>query len=69
MELYQRGEPVYLLTLWIQGGLLAKYLVYVATFSDSISFDMQRDHVMKKLKFYLLKPSPRVVRRGGGGGG
>ena len=31
---------------------------HVATFCDSILFDMQHDHVLKKLDFDLLNPSP-----------
>ena len=35
---------------------------HVATFLDSLQFDMQHGHLLKKLNFDLLTPSLRVVR-------
>ena len=45
-------------------GVQAKYLVPCCCNRDSLQFDMQHDHVLKKLTFDLLTPSP-----GGGGTG
>ena len=39
----------------------ANICYHVATFREFNKFDMQHDHVLKKLNFYLLTPSPRVV--------
>ena len=44
----------------------ANICYHVATFREFNKFDMQHDHVLKKLNFYLLTPSPRVVGEGGG---
>ena len=37
----------------------AKYLLQSCCIRDSLSFDMQHDHVVKKLNFDLLTPSVR----------
>ena len=42
---------------------------HVAVFRDSISLDMQHDHVLKKLNFDLLTRSGASVCVCGGGGG
>ena len=34
---------------------------YISVVRDSLKFDMQHSHVLKKLNFNLLTPSPRVV--------
>ena len=51
-----------LLTLSVRrrGGLRAKYLLSCCCIRDSLSFDLQQDHVLKKLNFDL---------QGWGGGG
>ena len=46
-----------------QGCLKAKYLLPCCCIRDSLNFDMQHVHVLKKLNFDLLTPSP-----GSGGG-
>ena len=48
-----------------QGSLLTKYLLQCCYMCDSLWFDMQYDHVLKKLNFDLLT-SPPVFRSGGG---
>ena len=45
----------------------AKYLIPCCCNRDSLKFDMQHDHVPKKLNCDLLIPS--VMGRGGRGGG
>ena len=45
-----------------RGGLRAKYLLSCCCIRDSLSFDLQQDHVLKKLNFDLQG-------WGGGGGG
>ena len=40
------------------GGLRAKYLLPCCCIRDSLLFDMQHDHVLKKLNFDLLTPTP-----------
>ena len=47
-----------------RGGLQAKCLVPCCCNRDSLKFDMQHDHVLKKLICDLL-----TLRGGGGGGG
>ena len=39
---------------------------HTAAFRDSLQLDMQHDHVLKKLKFDILTPSPGSVREGVG---
>ena len=38
-----------------------KFCYHVAAFCDSLQFDMQYAHVLKKLNFDLLTPFPRTV--------
>ena len=40
------------------GGLQAKYLELCCCNRDSLKLDMQHDHVLKKLNFHLLTPTP-----------
>ena len=40
------------------GGLLAKYSLPCCCICDSFQFDMQHDHILKKLNFELLIPPP-----------
>ena len=52
----------------VGGGLQAKYLLPRFRICDSIYFDMQSDHVLKKLNFDLLTPgSGDGVERGSSG--
>ena len=44
----------------------AKYLVPFCCIHESLKFDMQHDHILKKWNFNLLTKSPKS---GGGGGG
>ena len=46
------------------GGLREKYLLPCCCIRDSLQFDMQDDHVLKKLNFNRL--IPRVVNGEGG---
>ena len=39
------------------GGLRAKYLLPSCCICDSLSFDLQNDHVLKKLNLDLMTPS------------
>ena len=48
------------------GGLRATYLLPSCCICDTLSFDMQHGHVLKKLDFDLLTPP---TGSGGGGGG
>ena len=50
-------------TLGRRGGevLRAKYLLPCCCIHDSLEFDMQHDHVLKKLNFDLLTPYSRVL--------
>ena len=41
------------------------YLLPCCCICYSVKFDMQHDHVLKKLNFYLLTPSPGSRDRGG----
>ena len=43
------------------GGLRAEYLLPCCCIRDSILFYMQHDHVLQKLNFKLLTPSPGCV--------
>ena len=45
------------------GGLVCGQNIcyYISVVRDSLKFDMQHSHVLKKLNFNLLTPSPRVV--------
>ena len=57
---------------WGWGCLRAKYLLPCCCSRDSLKFDMQHGHVLKKLNFDLLIPYPRFVEGvcvcvGGGG--
>ena len=44
-----------------KGGLRAKPFPPCKCLRDSLSFDMQHDHVLQKLNLDLLTPSPMVV--------
>ena len=48
------------------GGLRANYLLPCCCILDSLKFDMQRDHVLKKLTFEPPPPPPPRVGVGGG---
>ena len=41
------------------GALLAKYWLPWCCIHDSLKFDMQNDHVLKKLNFDVLTPLPK----------
>ena len=62
MELYDRLTPSPG-SSGGKGGDAGKYCYHVAIFRDSNLFDMQHDHVLKKLNFDLLN-----LRSGGGEG-
>ena len=47
--------------------LRANYLLPCCCIHDFISFDMQHDHVLKKLTIDILTPYPRVLEGGGSG--
>ena len=49
-------------------GLWENVCYHVAAFGDSLLFDMQHDHVLKKLNSGLLTPSPGSGVGGGGWG-
>ena len=49
------------------GGLCAKHLLPYCCVRDSLKYDMQHDHILKKLNFDLLTPIPMI--EGGGGCG
>ena len=51
------------------GGLRAKYLLPSCCICDSLSFDLQNDHVLKKLNLDLMTPSQGRWGGGVGGGG
>ena len=44
--------------MWGGGGLRVKYLLSCWCVCDSLSFDMQLDHVLKKLKCDLMTHHP-----------
>ena len=46
----------------------AKYLIPYCCNRDTLKFDMQHDHVLKKWNFDLLTPAPGSGGGGGGGG-
>ena len=48
-------------------GLRANYLLSCCFICDSILFDMQHDHVPKKLNLVILTKPPNVRGIGGGG--
>ena len=51
----------------VSGALRAKYLLPWCCIHDSLKFDMQNDHVLKKLNFDVLTPHlspPRVSGTG-----
>ena len=57
----------WILAYWPQdrgGGLRAKYLLQRCCIRDSLYFDMQHDHVLKKLNLDLLIPYRRVLGLG-----
>ena len=65
----RRGQSLYtyiVLTpkVWGGGGLRAKYLLPCICIRDSIKFDLQHDHVLKKLNLDL-RSHPRVRGRAG----
>ena len=43
---------------WGRGGLRAKYWLPCQCIHDSLQFDMQHDHVLIKLSYDLLTPTP-----------
>ena len=44
------------------GGVCGQNICYyISVVRDSLKFDMQHSHVLKKLNFNLLTPCPRVV--------
>ena len=44
------------------GGVCGQNICYyIGVVRDSLKFDMHHSHVLKKLNFNLLTPSPRVV--------
>ena len=51
------------------GGLRAKYLLPNCCICDSLSFDLQNDHVLQKLNLDLMTPSQGRWGGGGVGGG
>ena len=51
------------------GGLRANYLLPCCCILDSLKFDMQRDHVLKKLTFEPPPPPPPQGRGGWWGSG
>ena len=50
------------------GGLCAKHLLPYCCVRDSLKYDMQHDHILKKLNFDLLTPIPMIEGGGGAGG-
>ena len=51
----------------VSGALGAKYLLPWCCIHDSLKFDMQNDHVMKKLNFDVLTPLLKSTRGSGTG--
>ena len=67
MNLFQKSFNLDLLTSSTGskgGGLQSKYLLQCCCNRDFLLFGVQHDHVLKKLKFDLLTPSPKVVGEG-----
>ena len=46
----------------VSGALRAKYLLPWCCIHDSLKFDMQNDHVLKKFSFDLLTPLPKSTQ-------
>ena len=46
----------------VSGALRAKYLLPWCCIHDSLNFDMQNDHVLKKLNFDVLTPLPKSTQ-------
>ena len=44
------------------GALRPKYLLPWSCIHDSLKFDMQNDHVLKKLNFDVLTPLPKATQ-------
>ena len=57
-------DPIPCVYVWVGGGggggLQAKYLLTCYCICNSLEFDMQHDHVLKKLNFWPFDPIPRV---------
>ena len=47
--------------------LQAEYLLLCCCIRDSLEFDMQHKHVLKKLNFDYLSPPPKSTQRVGHG--
>ena len=48
----------------VSGALQAKYLLPCCCIHVSLYFDMQHDHVLKKLNFDVLTPPPKSTKGG-----
>ena len=46
----------------VSGALRAKYLLPWCCIHDSLKFDMQNDHVLKKSSFDVLTPLPKSAQ-------
>ena len=46
----------------VSGALRAKYLLPWCGIHDSLKFDMQNDHVLKKSNFDILTPLPKSTQ-------